>query len=96
MGRRERVRLCGAAIAGEAKFPFSQFRFRLVEMFGRESRVRDLLSKARKKHVHHLLDEMMLLPVVIAASLGGTTDERDQTLTSLGLKGGFEANDGVI
>ena len=93
--------LLAKAVAGEAKVPFfsisgSEF----VEMFVGvgASRVRDLFKKA-KKHAPCIvfIDEIDAVGRQRGAGLGGSHDEREQTLNQILVEmDGFDPNAGVI
>ncbi|MFA5021007.1 MAG: ATP-dependent zinc metalloprotease FtsH [Patescibacteria group bacterium] len=93
--------LLAKAVAGEANVPFfsisgSEF----VEMFVGvgASRVRDLFKKA-KKHAPCIIfiDEIDAVGRQRGAGLGGSHDEREQTLNQILVEmDGFEPNDNII
>ena len=93
--------LLAKAVAGEADVPFfhisgSEF----VEMFVGvgASRVRDLFKKAKKNAPAIIfVDEIDAVGRHRGAGLGGSHDEREQTLNQILVEmDGFEANTGVI
>ncbi|MFH1508658.1 MAG: ATP-dependent zinc metalloprotease FtsH [bacterium] len=93
--------LLARAVAGEAKVPFfhisgSEF----VEMFVGvgASRVRDLFNKAKKNAPAILfVDEIDAVGRQRGAGLGGSHDEREQTLNQILVEmDGFDTNDRVI
>ncbi len=93
--------LLARAVAGEAEVPFfhisgSEF----VEMFVGvgASRVRDLFAKAKKSAPCIIfIDEIDAVGRQRGAGLGGSHDEREQTLNQILVEmDGFEANLGVI
>jgi cell division protease FtsH len=93
--------LMARAIAGEAEVPFyhisgSEF----VEMFVGvgASRVRDLFSKAKKSAPCIIfIDEIDAVGRQRGAGLGGSHDEREQTLNQILVEmDGFDPNSGVI
>lgn len=93
--------LLARAVAGEAGVPFftisaSEF----VEMFVGvgAARVRDLFSKAKRNAPAVLfIDEMDAVGRQRGAGLGGSHDEREQTLNQILVEmDGFEPNQGVI
>lgn len=93
--------LLAKAIAGEAKVPFfsisgSDF----VEMFVGvgASRVRDLFADAKKNAPCIVfIDEIDAVARKRGAGLGGSHDEREQTLNQMLVEmDGFEANEGII
>lgn len=93
--------LLAKAVAGEADVPFfsisgSEF----VEMFVGvgASRVRDLFSKAQKKAPCIIfIDELDAVGRQRGAGLGGSHDEREQTLNQILVEmDGFDPNAGVI
>ncbi|HOX60468.1 MAG TPA: ATP-dependent zinc metalloprotease FtsH [Candidatus Magasanikbacteria bacterium] len=93
--------LLAKAVAGEAKVPFfhisgSEF----VEMFVGvgASRVRDLFAKAKKAAPAIIfIDEIDAVGRKRGAGLGGSHDEREQTLNQILVEmDGFEPNLGVI
>lgn len=93
--------LLAKAIAGEAKVPFftisgSDF----VEMFVGvgASRVRDLFADAKRNAPCIVfIDEIDAVARKRGAGLGGSHDEREQTLNQMLVEmDGFEANEGII
>ncbi len=93
--------LLARAVAGEASVPFftisaSEF----VEMFVGvgAARVRDLFSKAKRNAPAVLfIDELDAVGRQRGAGLGGSHDEREQTLNQILVEmDGFEPNQGVI
>jgi len=93
--------LLAKAVAGEAGVPFfhisgSEF----VEMFVGvgASRVRDLFNKAKKEaHAIIFVDEIDAVGRKRGAGLGGSHDEREQTLNQILVEmDGFDPNIGVI
>lgn len=93
--------LLARAVSGEANVPFfsisgSEF----VEMFVGvgASRVRDLFKKAKKSAPCIIfIDEIDAVGRKRGAGLGGSHDEREQTLNQILVEmDGFEINDGVI
>ena len=93
--------LLARAVAGEAEVPFfhisgSEF----VEMFVGvgASRVRDLFAKAKKTAPCIVfIDEIDAVGRQRGAGLGGSHDEREQTLNQILVEmDGFDANQGVI
>lgn len=93
--------LLAKAVAGEAKVPFfsisgSDF----VEMFVGvgASRVRDMFAEAKKKSPCIVfIDEIDAVGRSRGTGLGGSHDEREQTLNQLLVEmDGFDANDSVI
>lgn len=93
--------LLARAVAGEANVPFfsisgSEF----VEMFVGvgASRVRDLFKRAKKSAPCIIfIDEIDAVGRRRGAGLGGSHDEREQTLNQILVEmDGFEVNDGVI
>ncbi|MFH1838469.1 MAG: ATP-dependent zinc metalloprotease FtsH [Candidatus Kuenenbacteria bacterium] len=93
--------LLARAIAGEANVPFffisgSEF----VEMFVGvgASRVRSLFKKAKKESPAIIfVDELDAVGRLRGAGLGGSHDEREQTLNQILVEmDGFEVNDNVI
>jgi len=93
--------LLARAVAGEANVPFfsisgSEF----VEMFVGvgASRVRDLFKRAKKSAPCIVfIDEIDAVGRRRGAGLGGSHDEREQTLNQILVEmDGFEVNDGVI
>ncbi|MEK9129925.1 MAG: ATP-dependent zinc metalloprotease FtsH [Patescibacteria group bacterium] len=93
--------LLARAVAGEANVPFffisgSEF----VEMFVGvgASRVRSLFKKAKKESPSIIfVDELDAVGRLRGAGLGGSHDEREQTLNQILVEmDGFEVNDNVI
>ena len=93
--------LLAKAVAGEAKVPFffisaSEF----VEMFVGvgASRVRDLFEKAKRNAPAIIfIDELDAIGRLRGAGLGGSHDEREQTLNQILVEmDGFETNTNVI
>jgi len=93
--------LLARAVAGEAEVPFfhisgSEF----IEMFVGvgASRVRDLFSKAKKNLPSIVfIDELDAVGRQRGAGLGGSHDEREQTLNQILVElDGFEPNSGLI
>jgi len=93
--------LLARAVAGEANVPFfsisgSEF----VEMFVGvgASRVRDLFKRAKKSAPCIMfIDEIDAVGRKRGAGLGGSHDEREQTLNQILVEmDGFEVNDGII
>ena len=93
--------LLGKAVAGEAGVPFfSISASEFVEMFVGvgASRVRDLFLKAKRNSPAIVfIDELDAVGRQRGAGLGGSHDEREQTLNQILVEmDGFEANDNVI
>ena len=93
--------LLAKAVAGEAKVPFfSMSGSDFVEMFVGvgASRVRDLFEQGRKNAPCILfIDEIDAVGRQRGAGLGGSNDEREQTLNSLLVEmDGFDGREGVI
>lgn len=93
--------LLAKAVAGEAGVPFfSISASEFVEMFVGvgASRVRDLFMKAKRNAPSIIfVDEMDAVGRQRGAGLGGSHDEREQTLNQLLVEmDGFEPNDNVI
>lgn len=93
--------LMAKAIAGEAKVPFfSISASEFVEMFVGvgASRVRDLFNKAKRNAPAIIfIDELDAVGRQRGAGLGGSHDEREQTLNQILVEmDGFEPSDNVI
>ncbi len=93
--------LLARAVAGEAEVPFfSISASEFVEMFVGvgASRVRDLFTKAKRNAPAIIfIDELDAVGRQRGAGLGGSHDEREQTLNQILVEmDGFESNDNVI
>jgi len=93
--------LLAKAVAGEAKVPFfSISASEFVEMFVGvgASRVRDLFEKAKRNAPAIIfIDELDAIGRLRGAGLGGSHDEREQTLNQILVEmDGFETNTNVI